>query len=132
MNVRAIYDEVIAAGGRLWIESGRLKVGAPAPLPDPLIDRIRAAKPALVDLLNTEVRRCQVLDMLAKNPRLRLAVITSDEPDAVIVTVGRRDARGHGYTVDLAVARDRYDGVALLQLIEKYSGRPWPEKEGNA
>lgn len=135
MNARDVFDEVIAAGGKLWIESGKLKVGAPEPLPDALVDDIRAIKLDLLKLLVEpgEMRRRRVLDMLEANPRLRLAVVTSDDGgDSIIVTVGRRDAFGHGYTADFEIERGRYDGVALLELVEKHSGARWPEAQGNA
>jgi hypothetical protein len=134
MNARTVYNEVLAAGGRLWIESGKLKVGAPAPLPDALVGEIRAAKLDLLKLLAepAEARRRRVRDMLARNPKLRLAVVTTEEANAVIVTIGRRAVNGRGFTADLTIDRAKYDGVVLLKLVEKYAGRAWPETEGNA
>jgi hypothetical protein len=70
--------------------------------------------------------------MLARNPKLRLAVVNTEEANAVIVSIGRRAVNGRGFTADLTIDRAKYDGVVLLKLVEKYAGRAWPETEGNA
>lgn len=136
MSAAAIIERVRVAGGRLRVADDMLHVAAPAPLPDALIAELRAAKPELIELLASvaERRHHKVLVMLNANPALRLAVITDadSDPDSVIVTVGRRGVDGHGYTVDLAIDRGRYDGISLLELIEKYGKQPWPLEGGNA
>ncbi len=43
-----------AAGGKLSLEGDQVFVEAPAPIPDELVEQLRAAKPALIDIL-TEV-----------------------------------------------------------------------------
>lgn len=136
MNAAAIIERVRVAGGRLRVADDMLHVSAPAPLPDALIVELRAAKPELIELLAgpDERRRHKILAMLTANPALRLAVIADadSDPDSVIVTMGRRGIDGHGYTVDLAIDRGRYDGISLLELIEKYGEQPWPLEGGNA
>lgn len=47
--VKAVHD----AGGHLAIEDGKLKVSAPAPLPDALVGELRAHKTELLDFLAT-------------------------------------------------------------------------------
>ncbi len=50
-HVQILVDHLHAAGGSLSLEDGQLFVEAPAPLPDGLVDRLRAAKPELIAVL---------------------------------------------------------------------------------
>ena len=56
--------------------------------------------------------------MLDANPGARYAVVTDTQtdPDAVIVVMA---IRGRA-TCELRIPRDRYDGVLLLDLIERH------------
>jgi hypothetical protein len=57
--------------------------------------------------------------MLAADPGITYA-ITSDteiEPDAMIVTLAIRDKGA----CELRIPEDRYDGLALLQVIEEHT-----------
>ena len=67
-----------------------------------------------------EARRQRVLAMLRESPTVRYAVVTDtdSDPDAVIVTLA---VRGRA-SCELLIPRDRYDGVLLLDLIERHSG----------
>jgi hypothetical protein len=67
-----------------------------------------------------EARRQRVLTMLRDNPGTFYAALTDDtsDPDAVILTLA---IRGRA-SCELLIPRDRYDGVLLLDLIEKHSG----------
>ena len=47
----ALVREVQAAGGRIAIAGGRLKLSAPAPLPDGLVDELRTHKAEVVSFL---------------------------------------------------------------------------------
>ena len=49
--VQNLIDRLQAAGGKLSLEDGQMFVEAPAPLPDELVEQLRAAKPALLDML---------------------------------------------------------------------------------
>jgi hypothetical protein len=75
--------------------------------------------PALsaVDLA-TERRRQRVLAMLTEHPTTRYAVLTDigADPQAVIVTLAIRDRA----TCELRIPRAKYDGLLLLDLIEKH------------
>lgn len=62
-----------------------------------------------------EARRQRVLAMLAQHPTARYAVITDTEPDVVILALAVRDVA----TCELRIPRDKYDGVLLLDLIER-------------
>jgi hypothetical protein len=70
-----------------------------------------------------EKRRRDVLSMLAQDPGLQIALVDEheSEPDAVILAVA---IRGKG-TCELRIRRDRYDGFAVLELLEqlKTTGR---------
>ena len=71
-----------------------------------------------------EARRRKVLAMLAANPALRIAVVCDGDGDGdgdgdpVPVAIAIRDKGA----CELLVPRDRYDGVLLLDLIERHSG----------
>ena len=110
------------------LDGGDLALTAPQALPIGLVQELRLRKAELVAFLNAEAvnndpaerRRCEVLAMLEANPRITHAIVTDDEAEAdcVIVTVA---IRGIG-TCDLRIPREKYDGLAVLQLIEEHTG----------
>jgi hypothetical protein len=59
--------------------------------------------------------------MLAQEPGLQYAIVTDTEakPDAVILTLAVRGMA----TCELRIPRGRYDALALLELIEKLTGK---------
>ncbi len=67
-----------------------------------------------------EARRQRVLAMLAERPGVQYAALTDTKADteAVLLTLA---IRGHA-TCELRIPRDKYDGVLLLDLIERHSG----------
>jgi hypothetical protein len=67
-----------------------------------------------------EGRRQEVLAMLVKEPNIQYAITSNDESesDAMIVTLA---IRGKG-TCELRIPKDRYDGLALLQLVDERTG----------
>lgn len=88
--------------------------------PNRHIPEIEAAKDNADTLSDpaAEARRQRVLGMLRDNPGVRYAVVTDMEhdPNAVILTLA---IRGVG-TCELAIPRAKYDGVLLLDLIERH------------
>jgi hypothetical protein len=64
-----------------------------------------------------EKRRQLVLSMLTKEPDTTYAITMDDkaEPDAVIVTLAIRNK----LSCELWIEKSRYDGLALLELIEE-------------
>ena len=50
-HLHNLLDQVHEAGGRLLMNGDKLRVEAPAPLPDELVEQLKAAKPALLNLL---------------------------------------------------------------------------------
>ena len=77
---------------------------------------IRDSKPASHAELQRERRRAKVLALLG-GKRFALFV-DDDKTDPVIATVGIRDVA----TFELAIPRHSYDGMVLLELIEKHYG----------
>jgi hypothetical protein len=65
-----------------------------------------------------EARRQKVLAMLRENPGITYALVTDIEsdPHAVIVALAIRGRAA----CELLIPRDRYDGVLLLNLIERH------------
>jgi hypothetical protein len=128
MTPAALLSQIQQHGGKIVLDGSDLALSAPQPLPTDLVQELCLHKPELVAYLNTEAantdpaerRRCDVLAMLEGNPRITRAFVTDDqaEADHVIVTVG---IRGVG-TCELRISKERYDGLAVLQLIEEHTG----------
>lgn len=98
--------------------------------PDPVIQRCRQDPEARADFLaqaRSWARQEKVNRMLARNPALRLAVVVEDEGDRYVAAVG---IRGQG-VAEYGIDRDRYDGLKLLELVERHGGK-WPEMEAAA
>jgi len=65
------------------------------------------------------VRHQKVIDMLESAPGIRYAMYAGDaSTDPVIVTVCIRG----GATFELEIPYEKYDGMALLEFIERKSG----------
>jgi hypothetical protein len=77
---------------------------------------IRDNKPSILCELQRERRRAKVLALL-EGKRFALFV-DNDKTDPVIATVGIREVA----TFELAIPRHSYDGMVLLELIEKHYG----------
>lgn len=79
---------------------------------------IKAANDGTLPDPAAEARRQRVLEMLAQRPGTRYAVVTDceAEPDAVIMALA---IRGVG-TCELRIPKAKYDGVLLLDLIERH------------
>lgn len=84
-------------------DSGKAQKNA-SPLPDPAMG----------------ARRQRVLTMLAENPGVRYAVLTDTQtdPEAVLLTLATRGRA----TCELRIPRAKYDGLLLLDLIERHGG----------
>ncbi len=131
MTPAAIILEA-AADGVVLIRSsaGTLKVTGAQAAVTRWLPVIRENKPAILAALEgaadgpplpdpaAEARRRRVLAMLEARPGIRYAVLTDLEadPEVAIVTLA---IRGRA-TCELHVPRDKYDGVLLLDLIERH------------
>ncbi len=71
-----------------------------------------------------EARRQRIVAIFDSNPRITRAVVTDtqSEPGAVVVTVGLRG----GAIGEIVIPAGRYDGLALLALLERYASDPQP------
>ena len=83
---------------------------------DRWLPTIRDNKPSILCELQRERRRAKVLAML-EGKHFALFV-DNDKTDPVIATVGIRDVA----TFEMAIPRHSYDGMVLLELIEKHYG----------
>ena len=76
----------------------------------------------VASLENPEVyaRRTRVLEMLQSNPTARYAVLTDlqSDPEAVVLTLAIRGKA----ICELPIPRKKYDGLLLLDLIERHCG----------
>ena len=72
-----------------------------------------------------QLARQKVQGWLGANPGLRLAVVVEEDGDCFVATLGIRE-KG---IVEFAIDRDKYDGMALLSLVERYGGE-WPKIGG--
>lgn len=80
------------------------------------------AKPEMQQDRQREARRKKVIAMLESSPGTRYAVLVSDtSTDPVVVAVGIRKVA----TFELEIPHKYYDGMALLELIEKQSGEKY-------
>ena len=65
-----------------------------------------------------EARRQRLLAMLAQAPDARHAVLTADDGNGpVILAIAIRGAA----TAEFEIERSRYDGMLLLELIERHT-----------
>jgi hypothetical protein len=83
---------------------------------DRWLPTIRDNKPSILCELQRERRRAKVLALL-EGKHFALFV-DNDKTDPVIATVGIREVA----TFELAIPRHSYDGMVLLELIEKHYG----------
>ena len=80
---------------------------------------IRDSKPAPHAELQRERRRAKVVAMLEAVPGTRYAVHVADaSTDPVVVAVGIREIA----TFEMEIPHKYYDGMVLLELIEKHYG----------
>lgn len=89
---------------------------------DRWLPTIRQSKAEILAELQQETRRQIVIAMLGSAPSPRYAVHVADaSTDPVVVVVGIREIA----TFELEIPRKYYDGMVLLELIEKRSGEKY-------
>jgi hypothetical protein len=122
MNTAEIIEQAIAEGVTLALPpAGKIKAIGDQSAVDRWLPTIRDNKPSILCELQREHRREKVLALL-EGKHFALFV-DNDKTDPVIATVGIRDVA----TFELAIPRHSYDGMVLLELIEKHYG----EKHAN-
>lgn len=131
-----LVQKVYQHSGLVTVDGGDLNLTATRPLPVDLLDELRAHKAELLDHLNgkaanaisdadppldpaAETRRRQVLAMLAAHPGVTYAIVTDDEcaPDFVVLTLAIRGKA----TAELQIPKAKYNGLAILQLIDQHA-----------
>ena len=117
MNPSEIIEQAMAEGVILAISpTGTIKATGDQPVVDKWLPMIRDNKTGILCELQREYRRAKVL-VLLEGKRFALFV-DDDKTDPVIAAVGIRDLA----TFELAIPRHSYDGMVLLELIEKHYG----------
>lgn len=123
MNPSEIIGQAMAEGVILVLSpTGTIKVTGDQPVVDKWLPMIRDNKTGILCELQREYRRAKVLALL-EGKRFALFV-DDDKTDPVIAAVGIRDLA----TFELAIPKHSYDGMVLLELIEKHYG----EKHANS
>jgi len=129
----ALVEKFRAAGVKLE-PTGDGNLRARGPLTDELRAAIRAHKPAILAELataandaqesqpdpQTECSHAKALALLAEQPTWRLAVVAETGTDPIILGVA---IRGIGYG-EIEIPADRYDGMVLVELMDKCGASP--------
>ena len=94
-----------------------LELSPPEKITEELIQRLRKHKPAIIAELKREQRRAKVLQMLEDRPEIRRAFVTDSEsdPDNVILAMAIRGVA----SFEMLIPKDKYDGFAMLEVIQK-------------
>ena len=117
MNTAELIEQVTAEGVILaLLPAGTIKATGDQSAVNRWLPTIRDNKPDILLELHREQRRIKVLELLG-GERFALFV-DNDNTDPVIATVGIRDVA----TFELAIPRHSYDGMVMLELIEKHYG----------
>ena len=120
MNTAEIIEQVTADGVILALSpTGTIKAIGDQSLVDKWLPVIRNNKTGILCELQREYRRAKVLALL-EGKRFALFV-DDDKTDPVIVAVGIRDLA----TFELAIPKHSYNGMVLLELIEKHYGEKY-------
>ena len=115
MNPAEIIEQATAEGVILALSpAGTIKATGDQSAVDKWVPTIRNNKTGILCELQREYRRNKVLALL-EGKRFALFV-DDDKTDPVIAAVGIRDLA----TFELAIPRHSYDGMVLLELIEKH------------
>lgn len=117
MNTAEIIEQATADGVILALSpTGTIRATGNQSVVDKWLPTIRNNKTDILCELQREYRRAKVLALL-EGKRFALFV-DDDKTDPVIAAVGIRDLA----TFELAIPRHSYDGMVLLELIEKHYG----------
>ncbi len=117
MTPAEIVEQATADGVNLALSpDGSITATGNQTAVDRWLPAIRDSKPGILCELQRERRRSKVLAMLEEKHFALL--VDDDKTDPVIATVGIRGKA----TFELAIPRHSYDGMVLLELIEKHYG----------
>ena len=117
MNPAEIIEQVTDAGVTLALTpAGTITATGDQSVVDRWLPTIRQSKAEILAELHRERRRTKVLAMLGDK---QYAVLIEDaSTDPVIVTAAKRQVA----TFELAIPKYAYNGMVLLELIEKHTG----------
>lgn len=118
MNPTEIIERATVEGVTLALSpAGTITATGDQSAVDKWLPTIRDNKPSILYELQRERRRAKVLAMLEAAPGTRYAVHVADaSTDPVVVAVGIREIA----TFELEIPHKYYDGMVLLELIEKH------------
>jgi hypothetical protein len=125
MSAAQIIDLVLDAGGQIAADGADLVLTAPRPLPDDLLDRIKASKSELLVALArpdslpplppaTKARRREVL-ALARDGKQYAIYIEAPDTDPVIAALATPVG-----TCEVLMPRDRYGPFDLLAKMKAW------------
>ena len=120
MTPEEILERATVEGVSVVLSSiGTVRVTGNQAAVDRWLPAIREHKVNILSELHRERRRTEVLDLLKASPGTRYAVYVEDaSTDPVLVAVGVRNIA----TFEMEIPQKYYDGMELLELIEKQSG----------
>ena len=120
MNTPELIEQVTAEGVDLALSpTGTIRAIGNQAVVDKWIPTIRDNKLNILSELHRECRRTKLLAMLDASPDKRYSMLVEDSSaDPVIVTVGINSIA----VFKLEIPHRYYDGMALLELIEKQTG----------
>ncbi|MGO8756191.1 MAG: hypothetical protein ACLQHK_13285 [Gallionellaceae bacterium] len=120
MNTAELIERASAEGVILALSpAGTIKATGNQSAIEKWLPTIRDNKPSILCELQRGCRRAKVLGMLEAAPGTRYAVLVADaSTDPVVVAVGIREIA----TFELEIPHRYFDGMVLLELIEKQSG----------
>ena len=120
MNTAKLIEQAAAEGVILALSPmGTIKATGNQSAIDKWLPTIRKNKPSILCELQRECRRNMVLALL-EGKRFALFV-DDDKTDPVIAAVGIRDLA----TFELTIPLHSYNGMVLLELIEKHYGEKY-------
>lgn len=120
MTPASILQQATAGGVSLALSAdGKIKATGDQSAVDKWLPTIRNNKTGILCELQRGYRRAKVLALL-EGKRFALFV-DDDKTDPVIAAVGIRDLA----TFEMAIPRHSYDGMVLLELIEKHYGEKY-------
>lgn len=120
MNSSEIIEQATAEGVTFLLSpAGTIKATGDPLAVEKWLPTIRDDKAGILCELQREHRRARVL-VLLEGKRFALFV-EDDSTDPVIATVGIQDVA----TFEMAIPRHSYDGMMLLEIIEKHYGEKY-------
>lgn len=119
MTAEEILERATVEGVSVALSStGTVTVTGDQAAVDRWLPALREHKPNILNELHRERRRTEVLALLEASPCNRYAVYVEDaSTDLVHIAVGIRNIA----TFEMEIPQKYYDGMELLELIEKQS-----------